>query len=84
MACGCAAAAFLGNRRRAAIYNAADMKPVAIKAGTYKGKTADGKEVEVVVGSSGVSSIKVGGAAIAMRPGILDQQRLVGCYRANR
>lgn len=66
---GCAAAALWATGAAAAIYNAADMKPVAIKAGTYKGKTADGKEVEVVVGSSGVSSIKVGGSAIAMRPG---------------
>lgn len=66
---GCAAAALWATSAGAAIYNAADMKPVAIKAGTYKGKTADGKEVEVVVGTSGVSSIKVGGSAIALRPG---------------
>jgi|GEM_PF-6772175 len=66
---GCAAAALWATGASAAIYNAADMKPVNIKPGTYKGKTAAGKEVEVVMGSSGVTSIKVGGSNIAMRPG---------------
>lgn len=61
---GCAAAALWATGAAAS-----DMKPVSLKAGTYKGKTGDGKEVEVVVGSSGVSSIKVGGSAVALRPG---------------
>ncbi len=66
---GCAAAALWATSAASAIYNPADMKAVSIKPGTYKGKTADGKEVEVMVGSSGVSSIKVGGSAVALRPG---------------
>lgn len=61
---GCAAAALWATGAAAA-----DQKPVSIKPGTYKGKTAAGKDLEVVVGSSGVTSIKSNGAAVAMRPG---------------
>lgn len=61
---GCAAAALWATGAAAS-----DMKPVTIKPGTYKGKTASGKDVEWVFTANGVSSIKVGGSAVALRPG---------------
>ncbi|MEZ5648827.1 MAG: hypothetical protein R3E60_07865 [Alphaproteobacteria bacterium] len=62
LAAGCAVAALWAT-------GAAAADAVSIKPGTYKGKTQDGKDVEVMVGSGGVTSIKVGGSTVGLRPG---------------